>query len=163
MRLSKRAGDIITLREVIDEVGADACRYFFLSRAAESQMEFDLQLAKEQSQENPVYYVQYAHARISGILRLAGERGVDYADADVTLLTHDAELALVRKMLELPELIAMMSRSLSNNLPNYATDLATASLVLQLPGVRREGEEELSKARLKPVDAARVELARCLS
>ena len=75
VRLSKRTGDIITLREVIDEVGADACRFFFLSRAADSQMEFDLELAKEQSQENPVYYVQYAHARIAGILRLAEERG----------------------------------------------------------------------------------------
>ena len=167
VRLSKRAGDIITLREVIDEVGADACRYFFLSRAAESQMEFDLQLAKEQSQENPVYYVQYAHARISGILRLAEERGVDFADADVTLLTHDAELALVRKMLELPELIAMMSRSLeAHHLPHYASDLATAfhwfyQNCRVVSGV--EGEEELSKARLKLVDAARVALARCLS
>ena len=167
MRLSKRTGDIITLREVIDEVGADACRFFFLSRAADSQMEFDLELAKEQSQENPVYYIQYAHARIAGILRLAEERGIDYTDGNISLLTHDAELALIRKMLELPELIGMMSRSLeAHHLPHYSSDLATAfhwfyqncRVVSEV-----EGEEELSKARLKLVEAARIALARCLS
>ena len=167
VRLSKRTGDIITLREVIDEVGTDACRYFFLSKAAETQMEFDLELAKEQSQENPVYYIQYAHARIAGILRLADERGIDYAGGDISLLTHDAELALIRKMLELPELIGMMSRSLeAHHLPHYASDLATAfhwfyQNCRVVSGV--EGEEELSKARLKLVDAARIALARCLS
>ena len=167
VRLSKRTGDIITLREVIEEVGADACRFFFLSRAADSQMEFDLELAKEQSQENPVYYVQYAHARIAGILRLAKERRIDYADGDVSLLTHEAELALVRKILELPELIGMMSRSLeAHHLPHYASDLATAfhwfyQNCRVVSGV--EGEEALSKARLKLVDAARVALARCLT
>lgn len=167
VRLSKRAGDIITLSEVIDEVGADACRFFFLSRAADSQMEFDLELAKQQSQENPVYYVQYAHARIAGILRLAEERSIDYSDGDVSLLTHQAELALVRKILELPELIGMMSRSLeAHHLPHYASDLATAfhwfyQNCRVVSGV--EGEETLSKARLKLVDAARIALARCLS
>ena len=167
VRLSKRAGDIITLREVIDEVGADACRYFFLSRAADSHMEFDLELAKRQSQENPVYYIQYAHARIASILRLAADRGVDYADGDVSLLTHEAELALIRKMLELPELIGMMAHSLeAHHLPHYASELATAfhwfyQNCRVVSGV--EGEEEMSKARLKLVDAARVTLARCLS
>lgn len=167
VRLSKRTGDIITLREVIEEVGTDACRYFFLSKAAETQMEFDLELAKEQSQENPVYYIQYAHARIAGILRLADERGIDHTYGDVSLLTHDAELALIRKMLELPELIGMMSRSLeAHHLPHYASDLATAfhwfyQNCRVVSGV--EGEEELSRARLKLVDAARIALARCLS
>ncbi len=167
VRLSKRTGDIITLREVIDEVGADACRYFFLSRAAESQMEFDLELAKEQSQENPVYYIQYAHARVASILRLAEERGIDYTDGDVSLLTHEAELALILKMLELPELIGMMANNLeAHHLPHYASDLATAfhwfyQNCRVVSGV--EGEEEISKARLKLVDAARVALARCLS
>ena len=167
VRMSKRTGNIITLREVLDEVGADACRYFFLSKAAETQMEFDLELATQESQENPVYYVQYAHARIAGILRLAEERGLDHADGDVSLLTHDAELALVRKILELPELIGMMSRSLeAHHLPHYATELATAfhwfyQNCRVVSGV--EGEEALSKARLKLVDAARVALARCLN
>ena len=112
---------------MIDEVGSDACRYFFLSRAADSQMEFDLELAKEQSQENPVYYIQYAHARIASILRLAEERSIDWKDGDVSLLGHDAELALIRKMLELPELISMMANNLeAHHLPHYASDLATA-------------------------------------
>ena len=167
VRLSKRTGDIITLREVIDEVGSDACRFFFLSRAADSQMEFDLELAKEQSQENPVYYIQYAHARIASILRLAEERGIDWKEGDASLLAHEAELALIRKMLELPELIGMMANSLeAHHLPHYASDLATAfhwfyQNCRVVSGV--EGEEELSKARLKLVDAARVALARCLS
>ena len=167
VRMSKRSGDIITLREVIDEVGADACRYFFLSRAADSQMEFDLELAKQESQENPVYYIQYAHARISGILRLAEERGIDYADGDVSLLTQEAELALIRKMLELPELIGMMARSLeAHHLTYYTYELAAAftgfyekcRVVSSI-----EGEEATSKARLKLVDATRTALARCLS
>ena len=167
VRMSKRTGDIITLREVIDEVGADACRYFFLSRAASSRMEFDLELAKQQSLENPVYYIQYAHARIASILRLAEERDIDYTDGDVALLSHEAELALIRKMLELPELIGMMAHNLeAHHLPHYASDLATAfhwfyQNCRVVSGV--EGEEEMSKARLKLVDAARVALARCLS
>ena len=167
VRMSKRSGDIITLREVIDEVGADACRYFFLSRAADSQMEFDLELAKQQSQENPVYYIQYAHARIAGILRLAQERGIDYADGDASLLTHESELALIRKMLELPELIGMMARSLeAHHLTYYTYELAAAFTWFYekcrvVSGV--DGEEAISKARLKLVDATRTALARCLS
>lgn len=167
VRISKRTGDIVTLREVIDEVGADACRYFFLSRAARSQMDFDLELAKLQSQENPVYYIQYAHARIASVLALAEERGIDRAGADLSLLTHDAELALVRKMLELPEVIEMIARSLEpHHLPHYASELAAAfhwfyQNCRVVSGV--EGELELSKARLKLVEAAKVALARCLS
>ena len=166
VRLSKRSGDIVTMRELVDEVGADACRFFFLSRSAESQMEFDLELAKQQSNENPVYYVQYAHARIASILRIAGERGIDYSDGDVSLLTHEAELALVRKALQLPEVVEMMARSLEpHHLPHYAGELATAfhwfyQKCRVVSGV--EGEEAVTKARLKLVDAARVALARCL-
>lgn len=167
VRISKRSGDIITLREVIDEVGADACRYFFLSRDANSQMEFDLDLAKSQSQENPVYYIQYAHARIASILRLAADRNIDHADADLTLLGHPTELALIRKMLALPEIIDMMARSLeAHHLPHYAYELATAfHLFYQncrvVSGV--EDEANLSKARLKLAEATQITLARCLS
>ncbi|MCI0883651.1 MAG: arginine--tRNA ligase, partial [Chloroflexi bacterium] len=92
VRLSKRAGEIVTLRSLVDEVGADATRYNFVTRAADSHMEFDIELAKRQSAENPVYYVQYAHARIAGILTQAAERGIDFADGDVGLLKEDAEL-----------------------------------------------------------------------
>lgn len=167
VRISKRSGDIITLREVVDEVGADACRYFFLSRAADSQMDFDLELAKRQSQENPVYYIQYAHARIAGILRLAAERGIDHQDGDLSLLTHPAELALIRKMLTLPEMIDMMARNFeAHHLPHYAYETATAfHLFYQncrvVSGV--EDETELSKARLKLAEAAKITLARCLT
>ncbi len=103
VRLSKRTGDIITLREVLEEVGADAMRYFLLSRSADSQMDFDIDLAKEQSDENPVYYIQYAHARIASILRRAGD--IDWSEGDVSLLTDAAELALLRKMMRLPEVM----------------------------------------------------------
>ncbi|MDO8568302.1 MAG: arginine--tRNA ligase, partial [Dehalococcoidales bacterium] len=102
VRISKRSGELITLREVIDEVGRDVCRFFFLCRSADSQMDFDLELAKKQSADNPVYYVQYAHARIASILRLARERGIEYGDGDVALLCAEPELALIRKMLILP-------------------------------------------------------------
>ena len=173
VRASKRTGDMVTLREVVDEVGADACRFFFLSRSAESQMEFDLELAKKESNENPVYYVQYAHARISGILRLARERGVAYEDGDVSLLRHEAELGLIRKMLELPELVEAMAQKMEpHHLPHYAMELATALHGFYQLG-KRESEYRVvssdpadlegTKARLKLVDAARIVLARCLS
>ena len=167
VRFSKRAGEIVTLRELVEEVGADACRFFFLARSPQSQMEFDVELAKKQSDENPVYYVQYAHARIAGILGTAAERGIDHADADLSLLGHEAELALVRKMLVLPELVQTMSERLEpHHLPHYAVELATAfhtfyercRVVSNLPE-----EMELSKARLRLVEAARTALARCLA
>ena len=166
VKLSKRSGDIVSLRELVEEVGADACRFFFLSRSPESQMEFDLELAKEESSENPVYYIQYAHARIASILRLAQERGIDYSGGEVSLLNHDAELALIRKMLLLPEIIETMAQNLEpHHLPHYAVELATAfhwfyqncRVVSSV-----EGEEEISKARLKLAEAARIVLARCL-
>ena len=166
VRISTRTGDLITLRELVEEVGPDACRFVFLSRSPESQMEFDLDLAKKESSENPVYYVQYAHARIASILRLAHERGIDHNDGNLSLLTHEAELALIRKMLVLPELVETMANNLEpHHLPHYSLELATAfhwfyqqcRVVSSLPD-----EIEVTRARLKLVDAARVVLARCL-
>ena len=166
VRASKRSGDLVTLRELIDEVGADACRFFFLSRSPESQMEFDIDLAKEQSAENPVYYVQYAHARIAGILRLAAERGIDFSGGNLSLLVHEAELSLIRKMLQLPELVEQMATALEpHHLPHYSVELATAfqrfyercRVVSSLPE-----DLELSRARLRLAEAARTTLARCL-
>jgi arginyl-tRNA synthetase len=161
VRLSKRTGDIITLREVIEEVGADACRFFFLARSADSQMDFDLDLAKKQSDENPVFYVQYAHARIASILRYAGD--LDYSDGDVQLLQHKSEQALIRKMLELPELVDMMARSLEpHHLPHYAQDLAAIfhAFYTQCRVVSDDGA--MTKARLKLVKAAQIVLANTL-
>ena len=164
VRLSKRAGEIITLREVVDEVGVDACRFFFLQRSADAQMEFDIELAKKQSADNPVYYVQYAHARIAGILTQAAERGIDPTGADLTLLRHPAELALVRKMLLLPELVESIAESLEpHHLPHYAQELATAFHdFYEKCRVLDEAEPALTRARLRLSAAAKTVLARSL-
>lgn len=131
VRISKRTGDIITLEEVISEVGSDACRYFFLARSADSQMDFDLELAKKEAPDNPVYYIQYAFARISSILRNAPENGIDPDDmsqeADFDALTEEAELQLARTMLRFPEVVELSARHLEpHHLPHYAYELATA-------------------------------------
>lgn len=163
VKVSKRSGDVITLREVIDEVGTDACRFFFLSRSADAQMDFDLELARKQSADNPVYYVQYAHARIAGILRLAEERGIDYSQGDVSLLTSEPELTLIRRLILLPEMVETVARSLEpHHLPYYAQDVATAfhSFYKQRRVVSRN--ETLTSARLKLVSAAQIVLARAL-
>ena len=163
VRLSKSSGDIVTLREVIEEVGADACRFFFLSRSADSQMDFDLELAKKQSQENPVYYVQYAHARIASILRLAQSKGIDYSTGDVSLLQSESELTLIRQMLRLPEIVEIIVHtSEPHHLTYYAQDLATVfhSFYKQCRVVSQD--EALTKARLKLVEATRIVLAKTL-
>jgi arginyl-tRNA synthetase len=163
VKVSKRSGDIITLREVIEEVGADACRFFFAARSADSQMDFDLELAKKQSADNPVYYVQYAHARIASIMRLAKDRKIDYADGDVSLLTTEPELTLIRRMLLLPEMVEVVTQTLEpHHLAYYAQELATVfhSFYKQCRVV--SDDEALSKARLKLVAAAKLTLARTL-
>ncbi|MFC1984699.1 arginine--tRNA ligase [Chloroflexota bacterium] len=163
VRVSKRSGDIITLREVVDEVGVDACRFFFLSRSADSQMDFDLALAKKESADNPVYYVQYAHARIASILRLAQEKGIDYREGDVSLLVTEPELTLIRKMLLLPEIVEIVARTLEpHHLTYYAQDLAAVfhSFYRQCRIV--SDDEALTKTRLKLVQAAKLVLAKTL-
>jgi arginyl-tRNA synthetase len=166
VRLSKRTGDMITLREVAEDVGPDAVRFFLVSRAADSQMDFDLDLAKQQSNENPVYYVQYAHARIQSILKVAEERGFNTPEGDVSLLTHPMELALIRRMLTLPEVIESAAITLSpHHLAPYAQDLAAQFHLFyrDCRVVSTEPEErELTLARLKLVRAAKTVLARTL-
>ena len=164
VRLSKRSGDIVTLREVVDEVGIDACRYFFLCRSADSQMDFDLELAKKQSADNPVYYIQYAHARIASILRLAQQRGIDYQAGNVSLLTSLPELTLIRKMLLLPELVETVAQSLApHHLTYYAQDLATVFHAFYKDCRVVSDDGELTKARLRLVAAAKLVLARALT
>ncbi|MGB2876781.1 MAG: arginine--tRNA ligase [Dehalococcoidales bacterium] len=163
VRISKRSGDIVTLRELVEEVGTDVCRFFFLSRSADSQMDFDLELAKKQSADNPVYYVQYAHARIASMLRLAQEKGIDYGDGDTSLLTTEPELTLIRKMLLLPELMETIVTTLEpHHLTYYAQDLATVfhSFYKQCRVVSED--EALTRARLKLVEAAKTVLNRTL-
>ena len=164
VRLSKRAGNIVLMRDVVEEVGRDAARFFFLARSADSQMEFDLELAKKQAAENPVYYVQYAHARIAGILTNAAERGFSSEGGDLALLTHPMELELIRKMLQLPELVQLMARNFEpHHLPHYAQDLATAFHACYTEcRVLDADSPALSSARLKLCDAARLTLARAL-
>ena len=166
VRASKRTGDFVTLRELTDEVGADACRYFFLARTPSTQMEFDLELAKEESSENPVYYVQYAHARNAGILALARTRNIDWSEGDVALLTHPSELSLLRTMIRFPELVEHMARTLEpHQLPHYTMELATAfhwfyenCRVISA----REEDNDLTLARLKLVESAQIVFRRAL-
>ena len=167
VRMSKRAGEFVALRELLDDVGPDATRFFLLLRSADSQMEFDVDLAKKQSDENPVYYVQYAHARIASVLRTAEERGwEDWSDGDVMLLDHPLEFDLIRKMIQLPEVIARAANEMApHHLCYYAQDLASAfhsfyrecRVVSSLPE-----DEAITKARLKLVSAAQHVLANTL-
>jgi arginyl-tRNA synthetase len=167
VRMSTRKGHFVTLDELIDEVGADAVRYFMLARSPESHMNFDMDLAVEQSDRNPVYYIQYAHARICSILRHAEDLGWEIeAPADLSLLHHASELDLLRKMLELPEIIEQaVDRLTPHLLPFYAQELAAAfhTFYRDCRVVSTEpGDEEISRARLKLVQAARIVLARSL-
>jgi len=162
--LSKRAGEIVTLREIVEEVGVDATRFFFLLPSANQTMDFDLELAKKQSDENPVFYVQYAHARIAGVLAKAREEGFSSEDADSQLLTHDAEQTLIRKLLLLPEVLEEVIEGLApHHLPHYAQDLAAAFHVFYTQcRVIDASNEPLTRARLLLLDAARVVLSRTL-
>ena len=166
VRISKRGGELVTLRELVDEVGLDACRFFFLAKAASTHMEFDLELAKKESSENPVYYVQYAHARNHSILSLARERGMDWSSGDVALLTDPNELNLIRTMIRLPELVEQAARALEpHHLPHYALELATAfhGFYENCRVISANPEDaEVTLARLKLVEAAQLVFRRCL-
>ncbi len=166
VRMGKRLGTAISLAEVLDEIGPDAVRFFLLSRSADSQMELDLDLARQQSSENPVYYVQYAHARIASILRHAAETGVEIEDGDVSLLIHPSEQALIRKMLQLSEVIEMAALQLApHHLTYYAQDLAAAFHIFyrdcRVVSID-PADAAITQARLKLALAARTVLARVL-
>jgi arginyl-tRNA synthetase len=165
--MSKRAGEFVSLDELLTEIGADAARWFFGSRATTSGIDFDIELAKRQSGENPVYYVQYAHARCCSILRNAVERDVaPSSDEASALLTHPAEQALMRQMLRLPEVVEDAAARLeTQELPAFCH--AVASLFSQFYRDCRvltdePGEAKLSAARLALVDAVRQVLANAL-
>jgi arginyl-tRNA synthetase len=105
VRMGKRSGAFVTLQEVVEDVGADATTFFLLMRKSDAHLEFDLELAKRQTSDNPVFYVQYAHARIASVLRTAAESGIDRAAADPARLTEPDELALIRRIAQFPETI----------------------------------------------------------
>ena len=162
--MSKRAGEFISLDELLEEVGVDAARWFFASRAATTGIDFDIELAKKQSAENPVYYVQYAHARIASILRKAADVGIAPA-ADVDALLGGApEAALARAVVRFPEVIEDAATSEeTHGVTAYATMLATEFHAFYRDArVVDEAEPERSAGRLALVSAARVTLANAL-
>ena len=165
-KLSKREGNVVPLIELVNEIGSDACRFMFLSRSHESQLDFDLDLAKQQSSENPVYYIQYGHARICSILGLAAEKNIDYSTGSVTMLDHESERHLINKILELPSVINTIADTYEvHHLPHYSLELATSfHNFYQNCRVLSEdaADLELSKARLKLCEAAKLTLAYCL-
>lgn len=127
--MSKRTGKSLTLSDLLDEIPVDAARFFFNSRAADTQMEFDLDLAVRQDSENPLYYVQYAHARICSVLAGVAEAGVavpDAAQADLSVLAHEDERALIKAVALLPEEIVLAARDRDpSRLNKYGVQLAS--------------------------------------
>ena len=161
VKMSKRAGQIIEMKELIEEVGVDVARFFFLMRRISAPLDFDIDLAKKQSDENPVYYVQYAHARICNILRYAEERGVSLpAEPDLELLREPEEFDVIKKMLEYPDVISGAARFLEpHRLTTYLQDLA-ASFHRFYHEHRVVGDDaDLTAARLELTRAVRVVLA----
>jgi len=165
--MSTRAGEFVTLREVIDEVGKDAARFNFLMRRSNSHLDFDLELAKEESSENPVYYVQYAHARISSIMRTALERGYaipDFDDVDLSLLALPEEHTLVKAIDMFPELIEGSARTFEpHRITFYCTDLASMFHSYYNKNRVVNDDAELTKARLFLVKCVGIVLRNALT
>ncbi|MDR0764666.1 MAG: arginine--tRNA ligase [Synergistaceae bacterium] len=164
--MSKRAGTFVTLREVMDEVGRDAARFSFVNRKCDSHLEFDLEVAKRTSSENPVYYVQYAHARISGILREAALRGIalpDVEDVDLGLLSDPCEIRLAKEISRFPEEVERASSALEpHRVAFYASSLAEAFHSFY-NSLKVLGESpDLMNARLTLAEASRVTISNAL-
>lgn len=165
VRMSKRSGEFLTLDWLLDEVGVDAVRYFFLLRVRSSHLAFDIDLALKQSEENPVFYVQYGHARTSGILRFASEQGFGDDDPfDPDVLTKPEELALIREVLQFPEVLRQVAETLEpQKITVFLRNVATAfHQFYQHHRVIGE-DRDLSRSRLALVRATRIVLARGLS
>jgi arginyl-tRNA synthetase len=165
VRMSKRTGQYVTLQELIEDVGKDAARYFFIMRNPDSHLDFDLDLAKQQSSDNPVYYVQYAHARINSILKATGKAAPKAAECDLTVLKEEAELELIRKIANLPTEIAYAAEQLEPyRMARYATELATLfHSFYNSCRVINEDDAVLTNARLVLVNAARITLRNVLT
>jgi arginyl-tRNA synthetase len=165
LSMSKRAGTFIALDDLLDELGVDAARWYFASRGANVNMEVDLEVARKQSNENPVYYVQYAHARIASILRKATEAGVAPAASVDGLLAGAPEAALARVAVRLPEVVEDAAAAQeTQGITTYATELATAFHAFYRDArVIDPAEPERSAGRLALVDATRISLANALA
>ncbi|MBO8156594.1 MAG: arginine--tRNA ligase [Bacillaceae bacterium] len=165
VKMSKRTGKAVTMQELIEEVGLDAVRYFFVMRSNDTHLDFDMDLAKSQSSENPVYYVQYAHARICSMLRQAKEKGLEVsADFDHSQITSEKEIDLLKRLGEFPQVVSDAAEKRSpHKVTQYVFDLASdlhkfynAEKVLDLDNMER------TKARIALVDAVRITLANAM-
>ena len=167
VRMSKRTGKAITLSDLLEDISVDAARFFFNMRSAGSHLDFDLTLAAEQSNENPVFYVQYAHARICSILRLLEEEGVKvlpFDEVKTALLTDESELALLKKLADLPDEITSAAKALEPaRLTRYVMDLAAAFHTFYTACRVRTEDCDLMNARLKLIDSTRIVLKGVLS
>jgi arginyl-tRNA synthetase len=164
VKLSKRAGSYVTLRDLIDEVGRDATRYFLIARKADSQLIFDIDLARSQSNDNPVYYIQYAHARVCSVLRQLGERGLswnrDNGFAHLARLDSEHENALMRELVRYPEIVETAATNLEPHLiAQYLRDLANALHTYYHAHQFIVDDVDLRDARLTLIVAARQVLA----
>ena len=165
VKASKREGVLVPLDELVDEVGKDAARYMFLNRSFDAPIDFDIELAKREAPENPVYYVQYAHARISSILRRAAEQGLEpnAADAPLERLEHDSEQALMRKLASYEEVIPEAARARApQKITRYAEELAAAFSAFYRDCRVVSDDKELSLARLALSAATRSVIADAL-
>lgn len=163
VRMSKRTGKAITLNDLLEDVSIDVARFFFNMRGAGSHLDFDLSLAKEQSNDNPVFYVQYAHARICGILRLLSEEGINvksYAEIKPELLTDETELDLLKKLSDLPEEIRISAESLEpSKMTRYVMDLASAFHTFYNACRVNVEDKDLRDCRMKLIDCTRQVIA----
>lgn len=166
VKMSKRTGQLVTLTELMEEVGTDAARFFFIMRSIDSQLDFDLDLAKSRSNENPVYYIQYAHARICSIFKQAAEAGIVFAGADANTLktlVSQPEIDLIKMLGEFPEEVASAARERApHRIARYAHDLAGLFHAFynqcRIIGV----DSELQQARLALVTAVRATVCQAL-
>lgn len=166
-KMSKRAGAFVTLEELLDITGNDVARFFFLQSAPTKHMDFDLALAREQSQKNPVYYVQYAHARISSILRKAQDARAEprrtKTQNHAELLTHPSEIALLKQIVRLPDLVARIAKNYEvHHLTTYSMELATAFHAFYRDCQVISENEALTQARLALCRATQITLANAL-
>ncbi len=160
VRMSKRTGKAITLSDLLEDISVDAARFFFNMRSAGSHLDFDLSLAAQQSSDNPVYYVQYAHARICSILRLLEDEGIKvlpYDKINPEVLTDESELELLKKLSDLPGEIEMAAKALEPaRITRYVMDLAAQFHTFYTACRVRVEDEELMNARLKLIDSTRI-------
>jgi arginyl-tRNA synthetase len=165
-KISKRKGKIVTLEQLIDEVGLDAAKFFYLMNSLDSQMEFDLELAKEKSEKSPVYYVQYAHARICSILRKCKIKNakIKLTNQISKLLNHPSEINLIKQLIKFPEIIEETAKDYQiQRIPQYALDLATAFHQFYSECRVLTKSKKISKARLTLIFATKIVLKNILN